>query len=312
MVPFMDRLERATGGAAASGTAIAHTPRSQQIVVWLAWALIIMALARPQWLGETESKILPSRDLLLAIDLSGSMSAEDFTDAEGKRVDRLTAVKSVLDDFLTRRKDDRVGMIFFGSAAFIQVPFIDDVEVCRQLLGEAQVGMAGPKTVIGDAIGLAITVFQKSDLDDRVLILLTDGNDSGSKVPPANAAKLAADFGIVIHTIVVGDPTSVGEEAIDEEVLKEISEITDGSFYRAEDREQLENIYEQIDALSTRDVQSLTHRPTYELFQWPLGLLVVLVIGYHASCLIRARIKSKRLESSEAEDLPTDATPSTS
>ena len=239
LVPFIDRLERATGGTAAAGTAVTKPPRSQRILVWVSWILIVFALTRPQWLGETESKTIPSRDLLLAIDLSGSMSAEDFKDPQGQTVDRLTAVKGVLDDFLTRREDDRVGMVFFGSAAFIQVPFIEDVEVCRQLLDEAQVGMAGPKTVIGDAIGLAITVFQKSDLEDRVVILLTDGNDSGSKVPPANAAKLAADFGIVIHTIVVGDPSSVGEEAIDEEVLQDISKITEGSFYRAEDREQL-------------------------------------------------------------------------
>lgn len=308
-VPFMDRLERATGGTAATGSALAHPPRLQQFLVWASWVLIIVALARPQWMGETESKIIPSRDLLLAIDLSGSMSAEDFTDHEGKTVDRLTVVKSVLDDFLTRRKDDQIGMVFFGSAAFIQVPFIEDVEVCRQLLDEAQVGMAGPKTVIGDAIGLAITVFQKSDLEDRVVILLTDGNDSGSKVPPANAAKLAADFGIVIHTIVVGDPSSVGEEAIDEEALQDISQITKGTFYRAEDREQLEDIYTQIDALSTRDVQSLTHRPTYELFHWPMGLLVILVIGYHTLCLIQARINSRRRDSTEREmPADTDAT----
>ena len=310
LVPFMDRLEKATGGKATDGVALARPPRSQRILVWLCWGLIITALARPQWLGETQTKTIPSRDLLLAIDLSGSMSAEDFTGPDGKKIDRLTAVKGVLDDFLTRRKDDRVGMVFFGSAAFIQVPFIEDVEVCRQLLDEAQVGMAGPKTVIGDAIGVAITVFEKSDLEDRVLILLTDGNDSGSKVPPANAARLAADFGIVIHTIVVGDPTSVGEEAIDEEALKEISEITDGTFYRADDREQLESIYTQIDALGTRDIQSLTHRPTSDLFHWPLGLMTCLVIVFQALSLLRSRRRQER-EIAEEAGVPMTSSPST-
>ena len=308
-VPFIDRLERATGGSAEEGQAIAPPPRIQRALTWVCWILIVVALARPQWLGETQSKTIPSRDLLLAIDLSASMSAEDFTDEEGKTVDRLTAVKGVLDEFLTRRKDDRVGMIFFGSAAFIQVPFIEDVEVCRQLLEEAQVGMAGPKTVIGDAIGLGITVFEKSDLEDRVVILLTDGNDSGSKVPPANAAKLAADFGIVIHTIVVGDPTSVGEAEIDEEVLKEISNITSGTFYRADDRAQLEDIYTQIDALATRDIQTLTHRPTTQLFHWPVGLLILLVLTYHSVALVRARLRARELDQLDDTELPTGASP---
>lgn len=293
-VPFMNRLESATGNSAGEGAAISHARPLQTALTWLCWILLVAALARPQWLGDVLSKTVPSRDLLLAVDLSGSMSAEDFTNTAGEKVDRLTAVKEVLDEFLTERKDDRVGLILFGSAAFVQVPFTDDVEVCRELLAEAQVGMAGPKTAIGDAIGLSITVFERSELDERVLILLTDGNDSGSKVPPDNAARLAADYGITIHTIAVGDPKAVGEEEIDEASLQTISKLTGGNFYRASDREQLAGIYEEIDKLGTRDTQVLTHRPTTDLYHWPLGGAIGMVLLFHGLSIIRTRPRRGR------------------
>jgi Ca-activated chloride channel family protein len=165
---------------------MAHPPLIQRVFLWGVWVCLVLALARPQWLEAPISKTLPTRDLLLAVDLSGSMETQDFTDASGQRVDRLTAVKQVLDEFLARRQGDRVGLIFFGSAAFVQAPFTEDLEACRTLLGEAQVRMAGPKTVFGDAIGLAITVFARAaGLQERVLIVLTDGNDTDSEVPPA-------------------------------------------------------------------------------------------------------------------------------
>ena len=127
------------------------------------------------------------RDLMVAVDLSGSMEAQDFTDNEGNSVDRLTAVKQVLDEFFARRDGDRVGLILFGSAAFVQVPFTDDLDVVRELLNEAQIRMLGPKTMLGDAMGLAINLFERSEVDERVLVVLTDGNDTGSLVPPERA-----------------------------------------------------------------------------------------------------------------------------
>lgn len=117
------------------------------------------------------------------------------------RWDRLTAVKQVLGTFLTKRDGDRVGLLVFGSAAFVQAPFTEDLQVCRSLLQEMQVRMAGPQTKLGDAVGLAITVFERSDVKERVLIVLTDGNDTGSQVPPDKAAAIARDKGIKIYTI---------------------------------------------------------------------------------------------------------------
>jgi Ca-activated chloride channel family protein len=282
-VPFMGRLMAASGARPAEGAVVARRSVVQGVLLVIVWLCAVVALARPQWIGEPISKTVPSRDLLLAVDLSGSMDTEDFTDPSGTRVDRLAAVKLVLDDFLTRRKGDRVGLIFFGTAPFVQAPFTEDLEVVRTLLDEAQVRMAGPQTMLGDAIGLAITVFERSDLEEQVLILLTDGNDTGSQVPPEQAARIARDQGITIHTVAVGDPQAAGEEKLDEETLQAIAATTSGGYFQADDRQQLQDIYRRLDELETREIETVSHRPKWDLFHWPLGVLVVLTLTYHAA-----------------------------
>lgn len=291
----MDRLASITGQKPAAGSAVSQRSWSQAVAAWLAWVLMVTALARPQFFEPPVSRTIPTRDLLLAIDLSGSMQTEDFKDRNGKIVDRLTAVKQVVDEFLEKRENDRVGLILFGSAAFVQAPFTSDLEVCRELLGEAQVGMAGPKTAVGDAIGLSINTFERSEQDHKVLILLTDGNDTSSKVPPADAARIAKDKGIVIHTIAVGDPEAAGEEKLDEESLKEIAEVTSGSFFRALDRKQLQLIYEQIDALDTREAETISYRPRRELYIWPLSGVVVLTLLFQVWMAVRDALRHARL-----------------
>jgi Ca-activated chloride channel homolog len=145
-VPFPARLAALTGQQPAPGAIIVRPPLIQRLCLGIMWLCIVAAIARPQWLEKLSTKTLPTRDLLLAVDLSGSMETQDFANAAGQHVNRLTAVKEVLDDFLTARKGDRVGLIFFGSAAFVQAPFSEDLDACRTLLDEAQVRMAGPKT----------------------------------------------------------------------------------------------------------------------------------------------------------------------
>ena len=288
-VPFMARLEEASGGKATAGLAVPESGWLQQVLLMAAWVLVVLALARPLLIGDPLSRRVPSRDILLAVDLSSSMEQQDFIAPDGEAIDRLQAVKLVLDDFLARREGDRVGLILFGSAAFVQTPFTEDIEACRGLLDEAQIGMAGPQTVIGDAIGLAITVFEKSHLEERMLVLLTDGNDSGSKVPPENAARIAADYDITIHAMTVGAKETEGRDAIDEETLIQIAEITGGGFYRASSRQELEAIYTRIDAMKARDAEVLTHRPESDLFYWPLGLVMLLSLAFHGTQLWRAR-----------------------
>ncbi|MES2790478.1 MAG: VWA domain-containing protein [Planctomycetota bacterium] len=281
-VPFLDRLARLTGQTPTSGSAPQKAHWIQRFVLLACWGLTVLALARPQRLEAPISRQIPTRDLLLAVDLSGSMETKDFTDSHGKRVDRLTAVKEVLHDFLTRRKGDRVGLIFFGSSAFVQTPFTEDLEACRTLLDEAQVRMAGPKTSLGDAIGLALTLFEHDQaVQDRVLIVLTDGNDTGSQIPPDRAAQIAHDRQITIHAVAVGDPTAAGEDKLDEKTLQNIAKVTGGRYSHAADRGALARIYTDLDALRTRPVETVTHRPRTDLFFWPLGAAALCSLFYH-------------------------------
>ena len=274
-VPFMERLQRVTGEEGASGAPVISRLRLQWVLVALAWVSLVAALARPQWLDDPVVQELPMRDLLVALDLSGSMETEDFTGVDGEITGRLDAAKQVLDVFLSKRDGDRVGLVFFGSAAFVQAPFTDDLDLVRELLGEAQVRMLGPRTALGDAIGVAIHLFERSEVDERVLIVLTDGNDSGSLLPPARAAQIAADAGVTIHTVAMGDPEAVGEQALDEQALEEIARVSGGGYFHADDRAELENIYETLDSLNPRVVESRSYRPVHEMFHWPLAVAVL-------------------------------------
>ena len=293
-VPFMRRLARLAGARTAAGTVITRRRRLQLAQIVLAWIAVVIATARPLWLGEPITRELPMRDLLVALDLSGSMETRDFTDAGGETAERLTAAKQVLDQFLARREGDRVGLVFFGSAAFVQSPFTDDLDVVRELLDEAQVRMLGPRTVLGDAIGMAIPLFERSDVEERVLIALTDGNDTGSLVPPVRAAEIARDQGVRIFTIAMGDPQAAGEQALDEATLQAVADTTGGGYYHADDRAELEAVYAELDRLTPREVESQSYRPQHELFHWPLGFAIVLSLLYFgfvelASLLRRSR-----------------------
>ena len=271
-VPFLDRLAKLAGQEPTAGAVVPHRERFALAFLVLSWVCMVAALARPQWLEPPVTKTIPVRDVLVAVDLSGSMETKDFTDASGKAVDRLTAVKQVLDAFLKRRQGDRVGLIVFGNAPFVQAPFTQDLDVCRELLSEMRAGMAGPKTAFGDAIGLAVTVFDRSTVPEKVLIVLTDGNDTGSLVPPQKAAEIARDKRIVIHTVAVGDPKTAGEDKLDEVALRRVCETTGGTYSHAGNRVELEAIYNRLDALPTQEAQTLTHRPRRDLFHWPLAL----------------------------------------
>jgi Ca-activated chloride channel family protein len=287
--PWFERLARLTDARPGPGAVVAQVSWPRRIFQLLIWMLLVVAIARPQFIEPPIQRIVPTRDLLLLVDLSGSMDARDFTNDEGERVDRLTAVKEVLDEFLTRREGDRVGLIVFGTGAFVQVPFTLDLEACRLLLEETAVRMAGPRTAFGDAIGLGITLFEESEVDDRVMIALTDGNDTGSRIPPVEAARIAADNEIRIHVVGVGDPASIGEEKLDEEALEAVARETDGRYFFALDREELAGIYDEIDRIDTREVESESYRPRNDLFHWPLAGFFLLGWIEHTGLLLRRR-----------------------
>ena len=293
LVPFLARLQSASAGDA---TIARQRQGSSFLVSVLVWICLVIALARPQWLEPPIEKLIPTRDLMLLVDLSGSMQQEDFTDSEGNSVDRLFAVKNVLGDFLIQREGDRVGLIVFGNAAFLQVPFTADLSLCQQLLDETQVGMAGPKTSLGDAIGLGIQLFDESDVPNKTMIALTDGNDTGSSVPPHEAARIAADRGITIHTVAIGDPTTVGEERLDRESLRAVAAATGGDDFLAMDRGELARIYDRIDAIEPTEVKTITRRPRTDLYYWPLVVALLLSFAVHAAWIF---VESSRAEATE-------------
>ena len=287
--PWFDRLARLSGRQPGEGAVVQQRSVAEIVVDVVVWCLLVAALARPQYLEPPIRKVVPMRDLLLLVDLSGSMETEDFIDTTGQPVDRLTAAKEVLGDFLSRREGDRVGLIVFGTAAFVQAPFTQDLAAARMLLDELAPRMAGPKTALGDAIGLGITLFERSDVKQRVIIALTDGNDTGSQVPPAEAARIAADKQIVIYTVAVGDPTAAGEEKLDEDALKDMAAATGGQYFYAGDREQLEGIYTKLDRLEGRQVETVSHRPRLDLFHWPLSAALILSLAFYFLQLSRPR-----------------------
>jgi Ca-activated chloride channel homolog len=276
-VPFFQRLVVLTGETPKSGSVVLERRYIQRIWLLISWGLIVLALAKPMFVGAPIVLAKSGRDLMVAVDLSGSMEATDFVDQSGQSVDRLTAVKQVLAEFVTQRESDRLGLIVFGDAPFIQTPFTEDHKAWLELLGETSIGMAGQSTAFGDAIGLSIKTFSTSSAAEKVLLALTDGNDTGSKVPPVDAAKVAKEFGITIYTIAVGDPSTAGEEALDIETLERVSELTGGGFYQAYDREQLEQIYQRINELEPQVFESLSYRPKRSLHH---HLLAVVVSGY--------------------------------
>ncbi|MBK1705451.1 vWA domain-containing protein [Halochromatium glycolicum] len=250
----------------------------------LAWLLLVLAAARPQWLGDPVPLPLAGRDLMLAVDISGSMTEDDMM-IGGRVVDRLTAVKAVAGDFIERREGDRIGLILFGQQAYLQTPLTFDRATARTLLFESAVGLAGRETAIGDAIGLAVKRLRDQPAAERVLILLTDGTNTAGSIAPLKAAELAAEEGIRIYTIGVGsDPRtglgafslSLGRNPLDEETLSTIADVTGGRYFRARDVRELQEIYSMLDELEPVESDERTFRPVGELFAWPLAASLLL------------------------------------
>lgn len=275
-VPFFAKLVELSEQRPETGAMILRRNRIQRVLVGVMWLCLVLAASKPQWLGAPVEQQKSGRDLMVAVDLSGSMSAEDFTLPDGATVNRLEAVKYVLGELARQRPGDRLGLIVFGSATYLQTPFTDDHAVWGQLLETTGIGMAGQSTVFGDAIGLAIKLFRESGSDNRVLIMLTDGNDTGSVVPPVDAAKVAAHNDIRIYTIAIGDPATLGEDALDTETLERVSEVSGGRYFQALDRQQLLEAYRAIGELEPELYETVSFRPRQSLHWVPVALATLL------------------------------------
>jgi Ca-activated chloride channel family protein len=278
-VPFFASIATAIGGRPREGSVVLRRRVVQMLAGALTWGLLIVALAGPQWAGQPIERTETARDVILAIDLSGSMDQRDFAVEGGDPLSRLDAVKHVVGDFIDRREGDRVGLIVFGTRAYVQVPFTRDLATAKTLLEATEVAMAGPHTAIGDAIGLAIRTFEASEVEERLLILLTDGADTGSRMTPLNAAEIAAQNAVRIIAIGAGDPAASGEDRVDFDTLQEIADKTEGRFFSADDAAGLEDAYAEIDRLEPQIVKTVSYRPRQSLVHYPAGAAFVLVFA---------------------------------
>ncbi|MFQ5470298.1 MAG: VWA domain-containing protein [Gammaproteobacteria bacterium] len=280
-VPFIDDFRHAS-----SASHQFKAKRWPLLIALIAWISLVTASARPQWLGEPIELPVNGRDLLLAVDLSGSMEVEDFQ-LNNQVVNRLTATQQIAGEFIERRVGDRVGLILFGKQAYLQTPLTFDRTTVQTLLNEAVIGLAGQETAIGDAIGLAVKRLRNKAAGNRVVILLTDGANTAGEVEPLKAAELAASEGLKIYTIGIGademlvrslfgtrriDPST----DLDEKTLKAIAEKTGGRYFRARNTRELEEIYHLLDELEPIEQEKQTFRPTRSLFPWPLALACML------------------------------------
>ena len=280
-VPTLEPFKTVQASATKSGKALLSG-----LILALMWAALVMAAARPQTFGESIGMPVSGRDLMLCIDISGSMNEQDLYSGQ-QRVTRMAVVKYVASDFVARRTGDRIGLIMFGSNAYVQSPLTYDHETIQHFLDEAVVGLAGRSTAIGDAIGLGVKRLRDRPAESRVLILLTDGENSEGAVDPLDAAQIAADNDIRIYTIGVGSDNVGGifggtlgmrRSAIDEVTLKTIAAQTGGQYFRARDQRELERIYRDIDKLEPTNKDDLDFRPLRELFVWPLSAALLLSV----------------------------------
>ena len=288
-------------------------PRLRQAVALLAWCILVLAAARPQWVGDPLPLPVRGRDLMLALDLSGSMREQDMRSRTGFDT-RIDVVKRVAGDFTARRTGDRVGLIVFGSRAYLQAPLTLDVATVSEMVSGAVLGLAGEQTAIGDAIGLAVKRLRERPAENRVLVLLTDGADTASEVDPLAAARFASDEGITIYAVGVGADEAAANRwfgalrarsrtALDESTLQAIADMTGGRYFRARDTAELEGIYRLIDALEPVGGGDEMFRPTRELFHWPLGISVAL-FALAASIGAWGRVASRGVAWDRVASLP--------
>ena len=263
-------------------------PRWRGILALVAWLLLLASAARPQWVGDAQALPRTGRDLLLAVDASGSMSTEDMS-ISGRALSRYAAVKTIAGDFVRRRTGDRIGLVVFGSQAYLLTPLTFDRETVLKQLDDSAVGLPGRETAIGDAVGLAVKRLHERPQQQRVLILLTDGVNDAGELDPRKAVELAVAEHVKIYTIGIGAEAMrvngfFGSQVVnpsadlDARLLTEMADKTGGHFYRARDTAELANIYREIDALEPAQDATQQYRPIDELFYWPLSAVLLLAL----------------------------------
>jgi Ca-activated chloride channel homolog len=279
-----------------------HSLRSKKLastfLLWIIWAGLVLAAANPQWIGEPISMPNSGRDLLVAVDISGSMKIEDMK-YQGQAIQRVDAVKMVVGDFVKNRKSDRLGLVLFGTQAYLQAPLTYDRQTVNTLLQEAQIGFAGEQTAIGDAIGLAIKRLRARPDAQRVLVVLTDGANTAGELEPIKAAELAEKEHVKIYTIGFGADEMVVDNGLfgsrrvnpsadlDEPTMRAIAEKTGGQYFRARNLEELHDIHQTLNRLEPIESETEKFRPIKSLFYLPLAAVFLLSLIWALASLLR-------------------------
>jgi Ca-activated chloride channel family protein len=270
-IPFFTALQKLT-----HNTTWQHKFSWRSSLIYVVWALCVIAASGPQQIGDPVELPRSGRNIMLAIDLSGSMSLPDFT-LSGQRSTRLDVVKDVAGRFIAGRKGDRIGLVVFASEAYARTPLTYDIATVKQALDNTFIGLSGQMTAIGDAIALSVKRLQQLPDNNRVLILLTDGANNAGELSPEQATQIAAEENIRIYTIAIGSEhysvanSFINDDDLDEAILQSIAEATGGAFFRAKDTQSLEAIYAKIDALVPSTTDTQVFRPHKELYYWPLA-----------------------------------------
>ncbi|MGF1787217.1 VWA domain-containing protein [Photobacterium swingsii] len=323
-IPFFDTLMAVLGETPSEGASQLTPSWWQRVILIISWLLVITALAKPMILGKPQVREQFGRDVMVVVDLSGSMAETDFVATQdnpekgiqaGQQISRLTAAKQVLTDFANTRQGDRLGLILFGDAAFLQTPFTADQQAWLDLLQQTDVAMAGQSTHLGDAIGLAIKVFDQTYIQDqdqdqdqdasqpareKVAIVLTDGNDTGSFVEPIEAAKVAGAKGVRIHMVAMGDPATVGEQALDMNTIKRVAALSGGQSFQALDQSELEQAYATIGELEPALYEATTYRPKQTIHHYLISAVVVIYLLTFFILTLKRRGVTKQRERAAA------------
>lgn len=288
-VPFIRDLQKISvkSGGIWGTIASNKTSSGRLFLLYLIYGLLVIAVARPQWIGEPIRTRSQARDILLVMDISNSMLQPDFA-IGGRQINRLSAVKKVAADFIQKRRDDRMGLILFGTRAYLQAPVTYDKRSIQEILWNMDAGMAGDSTSIGDAVGLALKTLKDSpNKDEKIIILLTDGENNDGSLSMAEAINLAKNEKAKIYTIGVGSENSFVQsffglriggtnQVLDEASLKKLAQETKGNYFRAKDTETLQKIYNIIDKMEPTDNNEQFVIETKELFYLPLIAALVL------------------------------------
>ncbi|MBB6461466.1 VWA domain-containing protein [Flammeovirga kamogawensis] len=278
--PKFDELTQATGLKPQKSATILKRRWFQYVINFIIWVCIVAAMSNPQYIGKPAKKVKNARNMLVAADISMSMNTKDWHDKDGNRISRWKAVQNVLNEFIEKREGDRIGLMLFGSDVFA-LPFTPDLDIIKHTIDETGIGMAGHKTAIGNAIALSTQVFEADSIKQKVMILLTDGQDSGSEIVPITASNMAADDSIKIYTIGIGTKESSQYE-LDDKTLTKIAKNTGGEYFNAGNLEELNTIYDKLNEMEPIQFEDEGYRPTRLLFYIPLevGLGIALVFQF--------------------------------